>query len=67
LLAVSRRNTNATEALIFLNKLKEVLIEYFKALEEESVRDNFVVIYELMDEWTSGILKQPRARFYKSI
>ncbi|KAE9406606.1 clathrin assembly protein AP47 [Gymnopus androsaceus JB14] len=50
LLAVSRRNTNAMEALIFLNKLKEVLIEYFKALEEESIRDNFVVIYELMDE-----------------
>jgi len=27
-----------------------VLIEYFKELEEESVRDNFVVIYELLDE-----------------
>lgn len=28
----------------------EVLVEYFKELEEESVRDNFVVIYELLDE-----------------
>jgi AP-1 complex subunit mu len=27
-----------------------VLVEYFKELEEESVRDNFVVIYELLDE-----------------
>jgi len=27
-----------------------VLVEYFKELEEESIRDNFVVIYELMDE-----------------
>jgi len=27
-----------------------VLIEYFKELEEESVRDNFVIIYELLDE-----------------
>lgn len=26
------------------------MIEYFKELEEESVRDNFVVIYELLDE-----------------
>jgi AP-1 complex subunit mu len=26
------------------------LVEYFKELEEESVRDNFVVIYELLDE-----------------
>jgi AP-1 complex subunit mu len=30
--------------------LIDVLIEYFKELEEESVRDNFVVIYELLDE-----------------
>jgi len=27
-----------------------VLVDYFKELEEESVRDNFVVIYELLDE-----------------
>ncbi|PIO66374.1 hypothetical protein TELCIR_11916 [Teladorsagia circumcincta] len=27
-----------------------VFCEYFKDLEEESVRDNFVVIYELFDE-----------------
>jgi len=26
------------------------MIEYFKELKEESIRDNFVVIYELMDE-----------------
>jgi AP-1 complex subunit mu len=28
----------------------QVLIEYFKELEEESIRDNFVIIYELLDE-----------------
>jgi AP-1 complex subunit mu len=27
-----------------------VLIEYFVELEEESVRDNFAIIYELLDE-----------------
>uniref|UniRef100_A0A6Q2X087 AP-1 complex subunit mu-1 n=1 Tax=Esox lucius TaxID=8010 RepID=A0A6Q2X087_ESOLU len=27
-----------------------VFSEYFKELEEESIRDNFVIIYELMDE-----------------
>ena len=26
------------------------MINYFKELEEESIRDNFVVIYELLDE-----------------
>lgn len=26
------------------------MTEYFKEIEEESIRDNFVVIYELLDE-----------------
>lgn len=38
------------EVIIFLHRLVSVLVEYFKALEEESIRDNFVIIYELMDE-----------------
>lgn len=33
-----------------LTWLHQVLIEYFKELEEESIRDNFVIIYELLDE-----------------
>uniref|UniRef100_A0A8C1G583 Adaptor related protein complex 1 subunit mu 3 n=1 Tax=Cyprinus carpio TaxID=7962 RepID=A0A8C1G583_CYPCA len=28
----------------------QVFTEYFKTLEEESIRDNFVTVYELMDE-----------------
>lgn len=50
LLAVTRRNSNATTILLFLHKLCEVFTEYFKELEEESIRDNFVIIYELLDE-----------------
>lgn len=49
-LALSRRNSNAAEILLFLHKLASVLEEYFKELEEESIRDNFVIIYELLDE-----------------
>lgn len=49
-LAMSKRNTNAAEVIIFLHRLVQVLVEYFKELEEESIRDNFVIIYELMDE-----------------
>ena len=30
--------------------LLQVFQEYFKELEEESIRDNFVIIYELLDE-----------------
>lgn len=28
----------------------QVFSEYFRTLEEESIRDNFVLIYELLDE-----------------
>lgn len=50
LLALTKRNSNAFEILQFLHKVVQVLTEYFKELEEESIRDNFVVIYELLDE-----------------
>ncbi len=49
-LALSKRNSNAAEIILFLHRLVQVLVEYFKELEEESIRDNFVIIYELMDE-----------------
>jgi hypothetical protein len=49
-LVVTKNNVNATMVFSFMYKLVEVLTEYFKELEEESVRDNFVVIYELLDE-----------------
>lgn len=47
---MSKRNTNASVALLFLHKLVAVFTDYFKQLEEESIRDNFVIIYELLDE-----------------
>ncbi|OOO08387.1 cation efflux protein [Aspergillus oryzae] len=50
ILALTKKNTNATEILLFLHKIVEVFTEYFKVLEEESIRDNFVIIYELLDE-----------------
>eukprot|EP01122_Echinamoeba_exundans_P011259 TRINITY_DN4420_c0_g1_i1.p1 TRINITY_DN4420_c0_g1~~TRINITY_DN4420_c0_g1_i1.p1 ORF type:complete len:433 (-),score=75.63 TRINITY_DN4420_c0_g1_i1:96-1394(-) len=50
LLAVSIRNTDASMVLLFLYKLVEVLKEYFGEVEEESIRDNFVITYELLDE-----------------
>jgi AP-1 complex subunit mu len=50
IMTVSERNCNAAMVLLFLYKLIEVFLEYFKELEEESIRDNFVIIYELLDE-----------------
>ncbi|XP_076035225.1 adaptor protein complex 1, mu subunit isoform X1 [Oratosquilla oratoria] len=43
-------NANVTLVFAFLHKLVSVMQEYFKELEEESIRDNFVIIYELLDE-----------------
>ncbi|EYC03836.1 hypothetical protein Aduo_002391 [Ancylostoma duodenale] len=50
LVSISKKNMNAALVLSYLYKCVEVFCEYFKDLEEESVRDNFVVIYELFDE-----------------
>jgi hypothetical protein len=49
-LAVSQMNSDATLVLLFLYKLIDVFKEYFKEVEEESIRDNFVITYELLDE-----------------
>lgn len=48
--AASIIDSNAFVIFEFLNKLIEVLREYFGQVEEESVKDNFVLIYELLDE-----------------
>merc|ERR1711871_522614 len=50
LLAVTKRNANAAFIVLFLYRLVQVFKNYFKELEEESIRDNFVIIYELLDE-----------------
>jgi len=50
IMAVTQRNSNAAMILLFLYRLVEVLKDYFRELEEESIRDNFVITYELMDE-----------------
>jgi AP-1 complex subunit mu len=48
--AVAIRNINTALIFSFLYKLVEILVDYFKNLEEESIRDNFVLVYELLDE-----------------
>lgn len=50
IVAVAKRNPNVTMIFCFLQKLVEILIGYFGRLEDESIRDNFVLIYEILDE-----------------
>ena len=50
LVAISKKNNNAILVFTFLHTLVAVLESYFKDVQEESIRDNFVVVYELLDE-----------------
>ena len=49
-LALTKVNSNVTAIFVFLERLVDIMKEYFGTLEEESIRDNFVLIYELLDE-----------------
>lgn len=66
IVAATRQNVNAALVFEFLNKMVSVLESYFGSISEESVKNNFVLIYELLDEildygypqkTDSGILK----------
>ncbi|KAL5016816.1 hypothetical protein ScPMuIL_006405 [Solemya velum] len=50
LVSTTKKNANMSIVFSFLHKLVQIFLEYFKELEEESIRDNFVLIYELLDE-----------------
>jgi len=50
LLSTTRRNANMAMMLLFHVHVCRVLTSYFGELNEESIRDNFVIIYELLDE-----------------
>jgi len=50
LVATTKKNANVALVFQFLHRIVQVFCEYFKELEEESIRDNFVIIYELLDE-----------------
>lgn len=66
IVACTKQNVNAALVFEVLNKMVEVLEQYFGSITEESVKNNFVLIYELLDEildygypqkTDSGILK----------
>jgi len=50
LLTVTKRNSNVALMFMYLYRLVTVFKDYFGELDEESIRDNFVIIYELLDE-----------------
>ena len=49
-MAVAKGNPNTVLILYFLHRMVKVFDDYFTKLEDESLRDNFVISYELLDE-----------------
>ncbi|KYB28548.1 AP-1 complex subunit mu-1 isoform X1 [Tribolium castaneum] len=48
--SVMKNNANIALVFTFLYKFIQIATQYFNKLEEESIRDNFVILYELLDE-----------------
>lgn len=47
--AVARRNVNAAMVFQLLHALLTVMKEYFGRITEENIKNNFVLIYEILD------------------
>ncbi|MES1918831.1 AP-1 adaptor complex mu subunit Apm1 [Bonamia ostreae] len=50
LLVISNQDDNVMMLVSFLNETVSVLEDYFNKLTEESLRKNFVLVYEILDE-----------------
>ena len=50
LVTVTKQNVNASMVFEFLLKVVEIFQNYFGKISEENVKNNFVLIYELLDE-----------------
>ena len=50
MVAVSKENVNAAMVFELLNRTAQVMVAYFGKFNEEAVKTNFVLIYELLDE-----------------
>ncbi|KIY97872.1 AP-4 complex subunit mu [Monoraphidium neglectum] len=51
LVAATRDNASPSFVLEFLKRISVIIKDYCGSLSEEAIRKNFVLIYELLDEW----------------
>ena len=59
LAAVTRQNVNAAMVFEFLNRTVEIMISYFGKVTEEGIKNNFVLIYELLDGESNMLSSEP--------
>ncbi|PXF45188.1 AP-1 complex subunit mu [Gracilariopsis chorda] len=50
LVATTLKDTNPLVISQFLTSLAEILVDYFGEINEHAIKDNFVTVYELLDE-----------------
>ncbi|GBG90153.1 hypothetical protein CBR_g50247 [Chara braunii] len=53
-LACAELETSPLLAIEFLNRVADILEEYMGELHEDSLKDNFVIVYQLLDEMMDG-------------
>lgn len=58
LAAVTKQNVNAAMVFEFLYKMCDVMAAYFGKISEENIKNNFVLIYELLDGEAGGLAGQ---------
>lgn len=64
LAAVTKQNVNAAMVFEFLYKMCDVMTAYFGKISEENIKNNFVLIYELLDggwRWRARPARGPSA------
>ncbi len=59
LAAVTKQNVNAAMVFEFLYKMCDVMTAYFGKISEENIKNNFVLIYELLDGKTGSETHKP--------
>lgn len=55
--ATTRVNVSASMVLELLRRIARVIKDYLGVLSEESLRKNFVLVYELLDQVIVRVLK----------
>lgn len=58
--ATTRINLSPSLALELLQRIARVIKDYLGVLSEESLRKNFVLVYELLDEVIVSIIENVR-------
>nr|XP_025610412.1 AP-4 complex subunit mu isoform X3 [Arachis hypogaea] len=65
--ATTRVNTSPSYVLELLQRIARVIKDYLGILNEDSLRKNFVLVYELLDEVIQGTKRMPGIAVTKSV